>query len=521
LLGLERALPFLLEGTKVTAAEALTAGLIHETVETVDQLIPRAKAWILENRDNESASIQPWDVKGYKIPGGGVSSPKVAQLIGMAPPMLWSKTRGLLPAPEQILDCAVEAARLDFATAERVESRGLAYLVTTPEAKNMISTFFFGMNKLNSGASRPPGQPRHKASRIAVLGAGMMGQGIAYAAAMAGVDVVLKDVSIEIADKGKAYSEKLLARRVASGKMDETGLLAVLDRIHPSASNADFQGCDLIIEAVFEDVELKQQLTASLESGLANNGIWASSTSTLSITGLSEASKRPENFIGMHFFSPVDKMPLVEIICGDKTSEHALAKAFDFVQQLGKTPIVVNDSPGFYASRAITTYIDEGIRLLTEGMHPIRVDNLAQAVGMPVGPLQLHDEPRIELARNILETWDEMGIGDKWREQDALHKPEIVIEEQDVKDRLLFRQVIESLKCLEEDVLRSALDGNIGSIMGIGAPVWTGGFIQFVNTYGLERFAARCVELAEKYGDRFTCPAIVSTKIACGGVRID
>ena len=557
LLGLQNALPYLLEGKKVDPAKALKAGMIHETVESLDELVPRAKAFILENKDNEAAAVQPWDQKGFKIPGGNANSPKLAQVLMAAPAMLSKTTRGLLPAPEKIMDCAVEAAKLDFDSALRIESRGLAYLVMTPEAKNMITTFFFQMNKLNGGASRPKDVPPQQTKKLGILGAGMMGQGIAYVSAKAGIEVILKDISIEAAEKGKAYSEKLLDKAISRGRSTEEKKAQLLSLIKPTANDEDLQGCDLIIEAVFENVALKHKITAATEKYLAEDGIWGSNTSTLPITQLAEGASKPDNFIGIHFFSPVDKMPLVEIICGEKTSDIALAKAYDYTKQIRKTPIVVNDSLGFFTSRTFGTYFDEGVRAVTEGVHPIKVDNLGKAIGMPVGPLTVHDETSLELSRKAMETWEEMGVKGKYGEQNALeemiafmigennrggrhhgggyfeyhedgsktiwpglvekfYRPEVEISDQDIKDRMLFRQVIESLKCLETGVLRTVADGNIGSIMGIGAPVWTGGFLQFVNTYGLEKFQARCAELAAAYGERFTCPNIVAEKIAAG-----
>ncbi|NHN36512.1 3-hydroxyacyl-CoA dehydrogenase [Pseudomaricurvus alcaniphilus] len=555
LLGLELALPYLLEGKRIAADKAFKAGLIHETVESLEELLPRARAYILANKGNQDAAVQPWDRKGHRIPGGVVNSPGMAQLIPGAAAMLAKTTRGLLPAPAKILDCAVEAANVDFETALKIETRGMVYLTLTPQAKNMITAFFFNMNKVNGGASRPKGIELQKVSKLGVLGAGMMGQGIAYVSAMAGIEVILKDISVEAAEQGKAYTEKLLAKGISNGRMDEARKAAVLGLIKATASDEDLQGCDLIIEAVFESIELKNRITAATEQYLAANGVWGSNTSSLPITRLAEASSRPENFIGIHFFSPVEKMPLVEIICGEKTSDETLARAFDYAKQIKKTPIVVNDSLGFYTSRTFGTYLDEGCRLLTEGLHPVKIDNLGKAVGMPVGPLQVHDETSLELSRKLHETWSNIGQADKWGERDAMHgvidtlltkhgrggrhwgggfydyaedgtrniwpklldfyyRADVDLDEQDVKDRLLFRQVIETLKCLETNVLRSVADANIGSIMGIGAPVWTGGFIQFVNTYGLENFRARCAELAASYGDRFNCPAVVVEKIA-------
>ena len=559
LLGVEKALPYLLEGKKVTPELALAEGLIDEVVDDLESLIPRAKAFILENKDNESAAVQPWDSKGFKIPGGKINSPGNAQLATMAPRMLAKQTRGLLPAPEVIMDCAFQAAMVDFDTAMRVESRGLTELVMTPQAKNMISTFFFQMNEINGGASRPKDIAPSKVSKVGILGAGMMGQGIAYVSAMAGIDVVLKDISLDAAEKGKAYTEKLLAKRVAKGRLDEAKKDAVLALITPTANDEDLAGCDLIIEAVFESVKLKHQITQSTEKYLAEGGVWGSNTSTLPITQLAEVSARPENFIGIHFFSPVDKMPLIEIICGEQTSDETLARAYDYARQIRKTPIVVNDSLGFFTSRTFSTYYDEAARMLLEGANPVLVDNLGKAIGMPVGPLTVHDEVSQELSRKGMLTWEEMGVAGKWGEHNALNEivdfltvqngrggrhhgggyynyvdgkragiwqglldryynPDYTLAEQDVKDRLLFRQVIETLKCLQTNVLRTVADGNIGSIMGIGAPTWTGGFIQFVNTYGLEKFQARCEELASTYGERFDCPQIVKDKIAAGEI---
>jgi len=549
LLGLEAALPFLLEGKRVDPVKALDAGMIHNIVSDLDQLVPQARQWILEHRNDPDAPVQPWDRKGYRIPGGDITSPKIQQAIAGGTAMLMQKTRGLLPAPEKILDIAVQSLKLDLETALRVESRGLAALTLTPQAKNMISTFFFGLNQVNGGASRPSEVPAQKTRKVGVLGAGMMGQGIAYVSAMAGIEVVLKDVELAAAEKGKAYAEKLLDKRVERGRMTAEKRDEVLARIRPTATDTDLQGCDLIIEAVFENIQLKRDVTRQLEGYLAEGGTWGSNTSTLPITQLAEASSRPENFIGIHFFSPVDKMPLVEIIVGEKTSDEALAKAFDYTQQIRKTPIVVNDSLGFFTSRTFGTYLDEGVRLLHEGTHPVLIDNMGKAIGMPVGPLQVFDEVSMELSRKAQETWREMGVQDKWGDGtimrevidtmvvqngrggryhgggfyeyaedgsrkvwpklfDLYYRSDVCLPEQDIKDRLLFRQVIEALKCLETGVLRSEEDGNIGSIMGIGAPVWTGGLIQFVTTYGYDRFVERCRELASRYGDRFDPPQI-------------
>ena len=557
LMGLMAANEYIVEGKRVAPEKALASGLIDAVIEDKDELLSAAKQWLLANKDDEAARTQPWDTKGYKIPGGNIRNPQVAQMVTMGAPMIRKNTRGLLPAPEKIFDVAVQALTVDFETAMRIESRGLAELALTPQAKNMINTFFFQMNKVNGGASRPKDVPPQKTEKVGILGAGMMGQGIAYSSAMVGIEVVLKDISLDAAVKGKAYTQALLQKRVDKGRMTSEKMAQVLSLIHPTASDEDLDGCDLIIEAVFENMTLKHQMTRDLEPRLADGGVWGSNTSTLPITQLAQASQDAENFIGIHFFSPVDKMPLVEIIMGEQTGDMALAKAFDFTKQIKKTPIVVNDSLGFFTSRTFGTYLDEGVRLLVEGMKPLRIDNLGKAVGMPVGPLTVYDEVSLELSRKASQTWKEMGlsvgdddrsitagvvetmVGDYGRggryhgggfyEYGADGSKEVwsglaelygattsPLSDADAKDRLLFRQVIEALKCLETGVLRTVADGNIGSIMGIGAPAWTGGLLQFVNTYGLQNFIERCASLSAAYGERFQAPAIVAEKLANG-----
>ena len=557
LMGLMAANEYIVEGKRVAPEKALASGLIDAVIEDKDELLSAAKQWLLANKDDESARTQPWDTKGYKIPGGNIRNPQVAQMVTMGAPMIRKNTRGLLPAPEKIFDVAVQALTVDFETAMRIESRGLAELALTPQAKNMINTFFFQMNKVNGGASRPKEVPPQKTEKVGILGAGMMGQGIAYSSAMVGIDVVLKDISLDAAIKGKAYTQALLQKRVDKGRMTDEKMAQVLSLIHPTASDKDLDGCDLIIEAVFENMTLKHQMTRDLEPRLAEGGVWGSNTSTLPITQLAQASQNAEKFIGIHFFSPVDKMPLVEIIMGEQTGDLALAKAFDFTKQIKKTPIVVNDSLGFFTSRTFGTYLDEGVRLLVEGMKPLRIDNLGKAVGMPVGPLTVYDEVSLELSRKASQTWKEMGlsvgdddrsitagvvetmVGDYGRggryhgggfyEYGADGSKEVwsglaelygatasPLSDADAKDRLLFRQVIEALKCLETGVLRTVADGNIGSIMGIGAPAWTGGLLQFVNTYGLQNFIDRCASLSAAYGERFQAPAIVAEKLVKG-----
>ncbi|QQD17904.1 enoyl-CoA hydratase/isomerase family protein [Spongiibacter nanhainus] len=540
-LGAERAVMPLLEGTRFNAQKALKSELVEELATDADDMMAKAKAWIKANPE----ACNPWDVKGYKIPGGNITRPNISQLIQGANPMLFQKTRGLIPAAVKILDVVSSALRVDFDTAQIMETRAFASLLTEPTAKNLM-TFFLQMNQVNGGGSRPKGIEKSKVKKVGVLGAGMMGQGIAYVSAMAGIEVVLKDISQDAADKGKAYTEGLLKKRIEKGRMTEEKAAGVLGLINATADADALEGCDLIIEAVFENVDLKHNITKELEPKLAENGVWGSNTSTLPITLLAEPSVKPENFIGIHFFSPVDKMPLVEIIVGEKTSDETLARAFDYSQQIKKTPIVVNDSRGFFTSRVFSTYIDEGGLLIEEGLDPIVIENLGRAIGMPVGPLAVQDEVSQQLTVKANETNKELDerLGHEFAKDNAGYRlakkmmendragrfhgggyyeypkdgekyiwPEVYnwyynkdvsLPVQDIKDRLLFRQIIESLRCFEEGVMNNVADSNIGSVMGIGFPPHTGGVFQFINTYGVKAFAERLQELTEKYGERFT-----------------
>ena len=560
MLGLEKALPILMEGKRMKAAQALEAGMVDALVQSAEELVPAAKGWI---KENPQAAVQPWDQRGHRIPGGDVWSPAITALLAVAPATNFQRTRGLLPAPERILAVAGDVMAVDFDTALRIESRGLAYLVTTPEAKNLISSQFFQLNRVKSGASRPRDIEPTAVTRVGILGAGMMGQGIAYASARAGIKVVLTDTSIAAAEKGRTYSARLMDKEIERGRATAAEKDAVLSRIRATNDYAALNGCDLIVEAVFEDVALKAQVTRDAQKLLAAGGVFATNTSTLPITRLAEACDSPENYIGIHFFSPVEKMPLIEIICGEQTSDTTLAKAFDYARQIGKLPIVVNDSLGFFTSRVFGTYLDEGARLLVEGLDPVVIDAMGKQVGMPVGPLTVQDEVSQKLTCEVAETHRALGVfgslGDNscnsavaetlikdhgrggrhhgggyyeyaedgskhiWPGLYTLyHNPEVQLPHQDIKDRLLFRQVVESLKCLQEGVLRSVADGNIGSLYGIGAPSWTGGFLQMVNTYefggetGLQAFIMRCEQLAETYGDRFSVPEVVYETLNAG-----
>ena len=390
---------FLLTGAQFKAWAAKDKGLVDELVATQDELLPAAKAWIKANPD---ASQNPWDAPGYKMPGGSPKSPALAGFLPAFPALLRKQTKGAVyPAARAILSAAVEGASRDFDTASRIESRYLTNLVVNQGSKNMIQAFFFDLQAINSGALRPQGIEPFKATKVGVLGAGMMGAGIAYSCARAGMEVVLKDVAQENADKGKAYSEGLNAKAVSRGKMTEDKSAEMLGRITATSDPSALAGCDLVIEAVFEDPALKAKVFAEVAPYINADALLCSNTSTLPITELAEGIDRPADFIGLHFFSPVDKMPLVEIIKGKETSEASLAKAYDVVQQIKKTPIVVNDSRGFYTSRVIGTQVMEGLAMLAEGSYPMSVERATTQAGYPVGVLQLTDELNMELMAKI------------------------------------------------------------------------------------------------------------------------
>ncbi|MEN9545226.1 MAG: hypothetical protein RLZZ598_2059, partial [Pseudomonadota bacterium] len=547
LLGLLEAMPYLVEGKTLRPAEAHQLGLVGELVASPDELRTAAVKWI-EAHPN---AVQPWDVKGYKIPGGTPSAPKVAQALAIGPSMLRQKTRGLYPAPEAILACMVEGAQVDFDTALRIESRWLATLVASPVTHALIGVFF-DRNLIKSGASRPKGVPGWKAGKVGILGAGMMGAGIAYANAMRGVPCVLKDVSLERAEQGKSYTKKLSDKRVARGATSAEQQVATLALITPTASAEDLRGCELIIEAVFEQRALKTRVTQEAEPMLAEGGFFASNTSTLPITGLAAASARPQKFIGLHFFSPVDKMELVEIIKGRDTDAETLARAFDYVLQIAKTPIVVNDSRGFYTSRTFGTFVMEGCAMLEEGIPAPVIENAALAAGMPVGPLAVLDETSLSLSVHVMEQtaadlaaegqrvekrpgealvermvkefkrpgraggggfydYPEGGRKRLWPGlKDSFEKPGVAWDIAELRDRILYRQAVETLRCLAEGVLESGHDANIGSIFGIGFPAWTGGAWRFIEAQGLDAFCARARALALKHGARFAPPVLAA-----------
>jgi 3-hydroxyacyl-CoA dehydrogenase/enoyl-CoA hydratase/3-hydroxybutyryl-CoA epimerase len=537
----------LVQGQRHKPAKALEIGILDELSSSPEEMMDKARAWIAANPD----AAQPWDRPGYKVPGGTPSTPKLAAVLPAFPANLRKQLKGApMPAPRNILAAAVESTQVDIDTAFRIEARYFTELVTGQVAKNMTKAFFYDLQHINGGGSRPDGYERWQPTKVAVLGAGMMGAGIAYVCALAGWDVVLKDVSPEAAQKGKAYSEGLVAKGVQRGRTTQQKGEALLGRIHPTASYADLAGCDIVIEAVFESVELKHQVFQEAAAHVRPDALLCSNTSTLPITSLAKGVDRPEDFIGLHFFSPVDKMPLVEIIRGERTSDAALAKAFDVTLGIKKTPIVVNDSRGFFTSRVIGTFLNEGIAMLAEGIDPQSIEQASAQAGYPAPVLQLMDELTLTLPRKIRQetraaveaaggTWDPHPsetvidrlvdeFGRKGKASGAgfydyeggrrvrlwpglrseLGATNHDVDLRELGERMLFVEAIETQKCFDEGVLTSVPDANIGSIFGIGFPAWTGGVVQYVEGYpgGVAGFVARADEFAAKYGSRFAVP---------------
>ncbi|MET9459262.1 3-hydroxyacyl-CoA dehydrogenase NAD-binding domain-containing protein [Streptomyces canus] len=559
LLGIADALlKVLLQGTQYAPQRALQNGLVDDVAITQDELLAKARAFIDANPESQ----QPWDKPGYRIPGGTPANPKFAANLPAFPATLRKQTNGApYPAPRNILAAAVEGAQVDFETAQVIEARYFVELAAGQTSKNMIQAFFFDLQAVNSGANRPKGVAPRQVRKVAVLGAGMMGAGIAYSCARSGIDVVLKDVTPQAAAKGKAYSEKLCAKAVSRGRTTREKADALLARITATADPQDVAGCDAVIEAVFEDSALKHKVFQEIQHIVEPDALLCSNTSTLPITALAEGVERQTDFIGLHFFSPVDKMPLVEIIKGERTGEEALARAFDLVRQIKKTPIVVNDSRGFFTSRVIGHFLNEGVAMVGEGIEPASIEQAAAQAGYPAKVLSLMDELTLTLPRKIRKetkqaveesggTWtphpaeavidrmvDEFGrtgrsggggfydYGDDGRRtslwpglREHFTRAGSEIPFRDMQERMLFSEALDTVKLLEEGVLTSVADANIGSVFGIGFPGWTGGVLQYINGYegGLPGFVARARELAERYGERFTPPALLVEKAENG-----
>ena len=557
--GLQKALmEVLLQGQRRKPRAALEVGLVDEVVDSPEAMMSAARAWIVATPD----AVQPWDVKGYKIPGGTPATPKFAAMLPAFPANLRKQLKGApLPAPHHIMAAAVEGSQVDFATAERIETEYFVDLATGQVSKNMTKAFFFDLQHITKGGSRPEGHKQFSVHKVAVVGAGMMGAGIAYVCARNGIEVVLRDVSVEAADKGKAYSRTLLDKAVARGRMTQEQRDEVLARITATDSMTDAKGADLLIEAVFEDPALKKAVYAEAEPVLAADALLASNTSTLPIGGLAEGVSRPADFVGLHFFSPVDKMPLLEIVVGEQTSDATIAKAVDVAMQIKKTPIVVSDGRGFFTSRVIGTFLGEAAAMLGEGVSAPTIEQAGMQAGYPTAPLALLDEVSLTLSRRIREATRAAAAEEGWDFPE--HASYAVIDTmvvthdrggraagagfydyadgrrvglwpglvdefggtnhdlpmRDLQERMLFAEAIESVRCVDEGVLRSVPDANIGSIFGIGFPAWTGGVLQYINGYegGPAGFVARARELAAAYGERFAPPASLVALAESGG----
>jgi 3-hydroxyacyl-CoA dehydrogenase/enoyl-CoA hydratase/3-hydroxybutyryl-CoA epimerase len=542
-LGAMAAAPLLLEGKMLDAKKAKGAGLIDEVVADP---VAAARDWVLNAKDADI--VKPWDAKGYKMPGGAPYHPAGFMTFVGANAMVNGKTKGAFPAPKALLSAVYEGAMVDFDTALRIEARWFTHILMNPSSGAMIRSLFVNKEALEKGAVRPKDIPDQRVRKLGVLGAGMMGAGIALVSAQAGIEVVLIDRDQASADKGKAYSESYLDKGMKRGKVSAEKKAAMLGLITATPDLDALKGCDLIIEAVFEDPGVKAEMTKKVEAIIPEDCIFASNTSTLPITGLAKASVRPEQFIGIHFFSPVEKMLLVEIIKGKQTGPRAVAKALDFVRQIRKTPIVVNDARFFYANRCIIPYGNEATRMITEGVAPVLIDHAAQQLGFPVGPVQLGDETSIDLAVRIMKAtkaamgneypaseaddlivWMEdkgrlgrkakagysdyddsgkrigywQGIHDKYPLAET--QPDLI----EVQERLMFAQVLEAVRALEEGVLEDIREGDVGAILGWGFAPWSGGPFSWLDILGAEYAAERCDQLAAKFGDRFACPALL------------
>jgi len=551
LIGIEKSLPLLLQGTHVKPDKALELGMVNELVKPGEEVAAAAR-WIVEKGN----PVQPWDQKGFKVPGGaGLMHPSAIQTFLVGTALLQKTTNHNYPAAIAIMSCVYEGTVLPMDKALDIESKYFVSLLVDPVSRNMIRSLFINKGAADKLYRRPKGIEKSQVKKLGMLGAGMMGAGIAYVSSRAGMEVVLLDTELEKAEFGKDYSRKLLQKRIDRGRGTKEEADQILDRIRTTTDYADLEGCDLVIEAVFEDRKIKADVTAKTEAVIPKSAIFASNTSTLPITGLAEASSRPKQFIGIHFFSPVDKMPLVEIIVGKETGDEAIARALDYVQQIRKTPIVVNDSRGFYTSRVFSVFTREGIAMLAEGVSPALIENVAKFAGMPVGPLAVTDEVSLELSyhvgmqtrkdlgdayqvtpadevvRKFVEDLDRRGKrfgkgfydypeGGKKHLWEGLaeHFPPAAKqpEPEEVKKRLLYAQAIEAVRCMDENVVTTPADADIGSIFGWGFPPYTGGAISYIETVGLKEFVAEADRLAKQYGPRFEPPASLRQKAEQG-----
>jgi len=551
MIGLKNALPMLMEGRKVGVAKAKEMGLVDEVV-PADGLMARARQWLLA--DGAANVVKSWDKKGFRLPGGNVQSPPSWQLFLGVGAALRGKTAGLYPAPAAIMESVYDGCHVDIDTGLKIENRQFARLAVSPRAQNMIRTLFYAIGDANKLIGRPDAVPDKAYRKIGVLGAGMMGAGIAHVSAEAGLDVILIDQSQAAAERGKSYSAKLLDKQVQQGRLTADKRDGFLARITPTTGYDQLNDADIVIEAVFEDRSVKAEVTRAAEGVLPPSAIFASNTSTLPITGLAEASQRPANFVGLHFFSPVDRMLLVEVIRGRETSETTIARAMDFVKRIRKTPIVVNDGRAFYTSRVFGTYVYEGMALLNDGVHPALIERAGTNAGMPVGPLALMDEVSLELMHKVMrQTEADLGAAYKTQPQDpvlikmveelkrlgrksgggfydyaadgskrlwpelATHFPRAKdqLRVDEVQNRLMYIQSIEASHALAENIV-CARDADVGSILGWGFPAALGGVVSQVDTIGIARFVAECDRMAQLYGSRFLPPPTLRERAARG-----
>lgn len=551
LVGIQAAMPVVMEGQALSAEKALKMGLVHKVV-PADQLLAEAKRWLVEEGD----PVQPWDKKGFKIPGGaGPSSPAVAQMLVVSNAMLQAKTFHNLPAPKAILSCLYEGPQLPMDKALDVEAKYFTLLQLDPVSRNMIRTLFINKGKADKLMHRPEGVPKTTFRKIGVVGAGLMGAGIAYHCAKLGIETVLIDRDQAAADKGKAYSAKRLEKDIAKGRMTQDKADAILARIHPTTDYAGLADVELVVEAVFEDRGIKAEITRKLDAVLPAHAVIASNTSALPISELAEAGAHPENFIGMHFFSPVERMPLVEIIRGRKTSPETLARALDLVQAMKKTPIVVNDGPGFFTSRFIGAYINESLAMVTEGVNPALIENAAKMAGIPVGPLTVSDEIGLDTAYHASQQ-RKKDEGDAFKPTPTFRLVEKLVGElgrhgrkngkgffayaadgskklwpglaelfpplaeqpsvDEVKARMLYAQLVDAAKAMAEGVLIDPADGDVGSILGVGFPAYLGGPFSMMDTIGIDKVVAECDRLAARYGAQYAAPQLLRDMAAEG-----
>ncbi len=545
------ALQMLFKGEQIRPAAAKSMNLVHAVVPR-DALVQTAKDWI----KGGGVAKAPWDVDGFKLPSNKVYSPAGMNIWPPANAILRRETQNNYPAARAILSAVYEGLQLPMDLALRVEVRYFAKILRSKEAAMMIRSLFLSKGELEKGARRPAGVPASSIKTVGVLGAGFMGAGIAYVTAQAGIDVVLLDRDMEAAEKGKAYAHKSMSDQIMKGRAKTADRDALLARITPTADYADLKGCDLIVEAVFEDRQVKADVTKKTEAVIPKEAIFASNTSTIPITLLAEQSERPEQFIGIHFFSPVEKMLLVEVIMAKKTGKKALAMALDYIRAIRKTPIVVNDTRGFYANRCVLNYIYEGHKMLLEGVPPAMIENAAKMAGMPVGPLSLNDETGVDLGWKIIQaTKRDLGEQAIDTEQEALVEQMVIklerfgrkngkgfydydgrkkklwpglkdlqpvhvdadtLDVEELKQRFLVTQALEAAKTMEEGVVTDPREADVGSILGFGFAPFTGGTLSYIDGMGAKAFVLLCEALAAKHGPRFAPTPLLREMAAKG-----